>query len=136
MKWYKPSTLDSSPSKMPTQQDGSLFELGTSLSFYDGHGTSEVVVNEGVMPDDLTHTIRRQDGTRLQVHDAHLCLKLQADLSNIPKTPLDYCKKVGKGISKEEAEALARPRILTPIQQELMDWHHRLYISLSPRFFD
>ena len=63
------------------------------------------------MSDGLTHTVRRQDGTRLQVHDAHLCLKLQADLSNIPKTPLDYCKEVGKGISKEEAEALARPRI-------------------------
>ena len=135
MKWYKPSTLDSSPSKMPTQQDGSLFELGTSLSFYDGHGTSEVVVNEGVMPDDLTHTIRRQDGTRLQVHDAHLCLKLQADLSNIPKTPLDYCKEAGKGISKEEAEALARPRILTPIQQDLMDWHHRLYHLSFPKIF-
>ena len=87
------------------------------------------------MSDGLTHTVRRQDGTRLQVHDAHLCLKLQADLSNIPKTPLDYCKEVGKGISKEEAEALARPRILTSIQQELMDWHHCLYHLSFPKIF-
>jgi hypothetical protein len=73
------------------------------------------------MPDGLTHTVRRQDGTRLNVHDAHLCLKMQADLTNIPRTPLDYCKEVGKGITKEEAEALAHPQILTPVQQELMD---------------
>jgi hypothetical protein len=72
-----------------------LFELGISLSFYDGRGNSEVVVFEGVMSDGLTHTVRRQDGTRLQVHDAHLCLKLQADLSNIPKTPLDYLLQRG-----------------------------------------
>jgi hypothetical protein len=56
-----------------------------------------------------------------------LRLKLQADLSNIPKTPFGYCKEVGHGILKEEAEALARPRILTPVQQELMDWHNCLY---------
>jgi hypothetical protein len=54
---------------------------------------------------------------------------------NIPKTPLDYCKEVGTGISKQEAEALARPRILTPIQQELMDWHHHLYHLSSPKIF-
>jgi hypothetical protein len=106
-----------------------------SLSYNDGCGNSEVVVYEGVLPDGLTHTVRRQDGTRLQVHDAHLCLILQADLSNIPKTPLDYCKEAGKGISKEEAETLARPRILTPIQQDLMDWHHRLYHLSFPKIF-
>ncbi len=106
-----------------------------SLSYNDGCGNSEVVVYEGVLPDGLTHTVRRQDGTRLQVHDAHLRLTLQADFSNIPKTPLDYCKEAGKGISKEEAETLARPRILTPIQQDLMDWHHRLYHLSFPKIF-
>jgi hypothetical protein len=46
---------------------------------------------------------------------------------------------VGKVISKEEAEALACPRILSPVQQELMDWNHRLYhlsflkIFVSPK---
>ena len=78
-----------------------------SLNFHDGSGTIETVVYEGVMPDGLTHTIQRQDGTRLNVHEAHLRLKMQADLTNIPQTPLDYCKEVRKGITKEEAEALA-----------------------------
>ena len=58
MEWYKPPTSDTSPSKTPTQQDGSLFELGMSLSFYDSRGNSKAVVYEGVMPDGLTHTIR------------------------------------------------------------------------------
>jgi hypothetical protein len=71
LEFYKPSTSDTSPPKTLThQKDGSSFELGMSLSFYDGRGNSEVVVYEGVMPDGLTHTSRRKDGTRLQVHDA------------------------------------------------------------------
>jgi hypothetical protein len=106
-----------------------------SLNFHDGSGTIETVVYEGVMPDGLTHTIRHQDGMRLNVHDAHLCLKLQADLSNILRTPLEYCKEVGQGITKEEAEQLARPQILSPVQQELMDWHHCLnHLSVSKIF--
>ncbi len=117
MEWYAPPpqtastppiTVDDSPVEtIPSPSthctDGSSFELNMSLSFYDGRGNSEMVVYEGVMPDGLTHTVRRKDGTRLHIHDAHLRLKLQADLSNIPKTPLDNCKEVGQGISKEEA---------------------------------
>ena len=77
------------------------------LSIYDGTGQAETLVYNGVMPDGLTHIVQRQDGTRLNVHDAHLHLEMQADLTNIPQTPLDYCKEVRKGITKEEAEALA-----------------------------
>ena len=149
MEWYAPppqpaSTppitvdhppIETIPSPLPHRTDGSSFELGMSLSFYDGRGNSEMVVYKGVMPDGLTHTVRRKNGIRLHVHNAHLRLKLQVDLSNIPKTPLDYCKEVGQGISKEEAEALARPRVLTPVQQELMDWHHRLYHLSFPKIF-
>jgi hypothetical protein len=87
------------------------------------------------MPDDLHHTIRRKDGTKLNVHDFHLRIKHQPDLSNIPSTPLDYCKEVGRGITREEAEQPARPCILSPIQQELMDWHHRLYHLSFPKIF-
>jgi hypothetical protein len=104
-----------------------LFELGMSLVFSDGTGCSETLVYKGVMPDGLTHTVQQQDDTRLNVHNTHLHLKLQADLTNIPCMPLNYCKEVGKGITKEEAEALACPQILTPVQQELMDWQHHLY---------
>jgi hypothetical protein len=103
------------------------FELGMCLSFYDGAGQTATAVYEVVMPDGFTHTVRHQDGTRLNVHNAHLCLKMQANLGNIPRTPLEYCKEVGKGITKEDAENLAQTRILIPLQQELMDWHHCLY---------
>ncbi len=34
------------------------FNLGTSLIYIDGNGSSETVVYEGAMPDDLHHTIR------------------------------------------------------------------------------
>ena len=93
------------------------FELGKSLSYYDGRGIAETVVYEGASPDSVSHTIRRNDGTCLTVHDSYLHLKLQPDLSNILSTPLAFRNKVDVGISKEETRALARPRILTPIQQ-------------------
>ncbi len=79
------------------------------------------------MPDGLHHTIWRKDCNKLNVHDFHLRLKHQPDLSNIPSTPLEYCKEVRHGITKEKADQLAHPPVLSPIQQELMDWHHHLY---------
>jgi hypothetical protein len=129
--WYSSPPPPSSPPPSPLPPPppnllsftapSNLFELGMSLSFYNGTGRAETVVYKGVMPNGLTHTVRRQDGTHLNVHNAHHWLKLQANLSNIPRTPLDYCKEIGQGITKEEAEILVRPRILMPMQQELMD---------------
>jgi hypothetical protein len=141
VEWYTPPPPPLSPSEPPPptlpalSPPSNTFELGTSLSFYVDAGKAETVVYKEIMPDGLTHTVRQQDGTRLNVHDAHLCLKMQADLSNIPRTPPDYCKEVGQDITKKEAENLAQPRILTPIQQELMDWHHRLYHLSFPKIF-
>ena len=111
------------------------FELGVSLSYYDGKGMTETVVYEGASPDSMSHTIRRHDGTRLTVHDSYLRLKLQPELSNTLSTQLEFRNEVDVGIPKEEAQALARPRILTPIQQELMDWYHRLYHLYFPKIF-
>ena len=129
--WFKPppppTSLPPPPSLRTIPTPITSFELGMSLSFYDGTGQVKTVVYKGVMPDGLTHTVRRKDGTRLNVHDAHLCLKMQADLTSIPRMPLDYCKEIGKGILKEEAEALACPGLLSPVQKGVMDWHHRLY---------
>jgi hypothetical protein len=122
--WYTPPPplLTPSPPPPPTlpviSPLSKTFEFGMGLSFYDGSGQAKTVVYEGFMPDNLTHTVWCQDGMRLNVQDAHLHLKMQADLSNIPRTPLDYCKEVGKGITNEEAENIAHPRILMPIQQE------------------
>ncbi len=142
-KWYQPlnETPTPAPPLMPvpppaTNADAVVnlpvqktpgFDLGASLIYINGNGSSETVVYKGAMPNDLHHTIRWKDDTKLNVHDFHLQIKHQPDLSNIPSTPLDYCKEVGRGITREEAEQLACPCILSPIQQELMDWHHHLY---------
>ena len=42
-------------------------------------------------------------------------------------TPLEYRNEVVTGLTLGEAQALARPRNLSPLQQEFMSWHHRLY---------
>ena len=57
-----PTTLPPPPSLPTIPTPITSFELGMSLSFYDGTGQAETVVYEGVMPDDLTHTVLRKDG--------------------------------------------------------------------------
>ena len=69
------------------------------------------------------------------IHDSNLQLLNQPDFSNIPKTPLDYRNEVGTGLTLPEARALARPTALSPIQQELMSWHHILSHLLFRHIF-
>ena len=149
--WYRPSNEAPTiapplvPAPPPAIEPGPVvdslipkspgFDLGASLIYIDGNGSSETVVYEGAMPDNLHHTIRQKDGTKLNIHDFYLQIKHQPDLSNIHSTLLDYCKEVGCGITREEADQLAHPRILSLIQQELMDWHHQLYHLLFPKIF-
>ena len=94
------------------------------LSYRNGTGTTVTAVYEGASANGLMHSIRLEGGARLNTHDSNLQLLEQPDFSNIPKTPLDYRNEVGRGLSLEEAQALARSRTLSPLQQELMSWHH------------
>ena len=131
MDWYCPETVDSTIKSSAHCDDEPLtkieFQLGMDLVYRDGKGNNEAVVYEGASADGLSHTIRLANGTKLAVHDSNLQLLDQPDFSNIPKTPLEYRNEIGKGLSLTEAQALARPRPLSPLQQELMSWHHRLY---------
>eukprot|EP00984_Skeletonema_dohrnii_P034934 scaffold34438_cov244-Skeletonema_dohrnii-CCMP3373.AAC.1 len=72
----------------------------------------------------------------MTVHDSNLQKHLQASFTNIPQTPLDFKKEVGTGITQQEAQRLARPTILSPAQQELLSWHHRLYHLNFKRIFN
>jgi hypothetical protein len=125
----KPPSIVSPP---PRDQD---FELGMNLVYRDGAGKVEPVFYEGVNANGLDHIVRCKDGTMLQVHDSNISFLNQIDMMNIPSTPLDYCKEVGIGLTKEEAQILARPRTLTPLHQELMSWHNRLYHLPFHRIF-
>ena len=98
-----------------------------NVIYHYGTGNHEPVVYEGASAVGLTYTIRHKDGTKLLVHDSHLSFLNQTDMKNLPSTPLGYCKEVGKGILKDEAQCFARPRALTPLQRELMNCHHHLY---------
>ena len=111
------------------------FELGMSLSYYDGKGKSEILVYKGASPDDLSCTIWIQDGTRVVVYDSHLGLKLQPDISNIPSTPMAFINEVNVGISKLDPQTLATSCIITTIQHEIMGWHHRMYHLSFPKIF-
>ena len=86
--------------------------------YRDGQGKNLPVVYEGASADGLLHTDFLEDGTKLTVHDSNLQLLDQPDFSNMPKTPLDYRNDVGTGLSLEEAQALARPQTISPLQQE------------------
>ena len=85
---------------------------------------SETLVYEGASADGLLHTIRLEDNTKLSVYDSNLQLLDQPNFSNIPNTPLDYRNEVGTGLTLGEAQTLARPCTLSPLQQEFMSWNH------------
>jgi hypothetical protein len=75
------------------------------------------------------HTVKTVD-------ESHLLMMHQPDLTNLPSTPQDYQKEVVNGyLSKEDAIKLAHPRVLSPTQQLLMMWHHRLFHLPFRRMF-
>ena len=45
----------------------------------------------------------------------------------MPNIPLDYRNEVVTGLTLDEAQALARPCTLSPLEQEFVSWSHRLY---------
>ena len=51
------NAVPNKPLPRPSSSLSDLFELGMSLSFYDGRGNAEVVVYKGVMQNGLTHTV-------------------------------------------------------------------------------
>ena len=86
-----------------------------------------MAVYEGVSEDGTKHIICLSNGVKVSTNSSYIRLTGQLTLSHLPSTPLDYYKEVGKGLSMEEASCLAMPRQLSPLQQELLSWHYRLY---------
>ena len=103
------------------------YALGSPLVYKDGKGNHEAVVYEGVSADGNRHIVRTSDGAKVVTPESHIQDMNQADLTNVPTTPLEYCQEIGKGLTKEEVQSLVYPRVLSPLQQEFMSWHHRLY---------
>ena len=99
-----------------------------NLLYCCGNEENITVVHDGASADGLLHTIRLKDNTKVSFYDINLQLLDQPSFSNMPNTPLDYRNEVGTGLTLYEAQALARPRTLSPLQLEFMSWHHRLFI--------
>ena len=101
--------------------------LGQDVLYTDGEGSRERVVYEGATSDGQWHTLQQSDTSKLATPGSHLHFLEQPDFTNIPSTPLDYCREVGVGLSKEDAHSLAYSRTFSPSQQELLSWHHCMY---------
>ena len=108
------------------------FVSGLNLLYLDGSGNSQIIVYEGVTSDGLHHLVRTKEGKTIHTPEAYMD---QPNLSNIPKTPQDYCNEVGIGLTFKEVQELVYPCVLMPTQQELMSRHHRLYHLLFWRLF-
>ena len=127
--WYWPTAVDTSePSSKVTWNESTKppaidqskksidFQLGMNLLYCCGNKECNKVVYEGASVDGLLHTIRLEENTKLGVYNRNLQLLDQPDFLNIPNTPLDYKNEVGAGIALGEAQTLARPRTLSPLQ--------------------
>ena len=130
--WYTPPYSSTQCHECLDQTTGKKypFTLGQNLLYNRMVGKelkSDSVIYEGVDASGKNHLIRFKDGDRRAVHDSTLVAELQPSFNNIPSSPMDFQREIGLGVSQQEAQELARPQQLTPIQQELLGWHHRLY---------
>ena len=105
------------------------------LTYNDGQGEIRAVAYEGARAYGKSHTVLTKDGLKLVVHNSNLQLLNQPGFANIPKTPLAYINEVVTGLTLPEAQVLVRPTALSPVQQEIMLWHHRLYHLSFPHIF-
>eukprot|EP00956_Cyclotella_meneghiniana_P008619 scaffold11745_cov39-Cyclotella_meneghiniana.AAC.3 len=109
---------------------------GMELSYKDDVGNCAPVVYEGRTNRGNMHEVKQADGTTITVDESQLLKLHQPGLTNVPTKPLDYQKEILNGyLPVEDAINLARPRTLSPLQQLLMDWHHRLYHLQFRRIF-
>ena len=114
----------SKPSADTSSENKEDFQLGMDLFYRDEAGNNISAVYKGDIANVLKHTIRLEDGSRLDTNNSNLQILDQPYFSNISKTQLDYRNEVGSGLSHQEAQSLARPQTLSPLQQELISWNH------------
>ena len=122
-----PATPESAFQRAPqvTPSQDSPFTLGEEVLYSDGEGNTSAVIYEGESVNG-NHIIRDEHGNRIVTPAPHLKAFEQPDLTNVPRTPLDYCQEI-KDISPEELKELVYPRQLSPVQQEFLSWHNRLF---------
>eukprot|EP00956_Cyclotella_meneghiniana_P001276 scaffold1377_cov23-Cyclotella_meneghiniana.AAC.1 len=136
VRFKEPAESQPRSKKRKFSEFDSEIQPGMELSYKDGKGSCIPVVYEGVTNRSNMHSVKKPDGNSIVVDESQLLRMHQPDLTNIPSKPMDYQKEVENGfLSAEDAIKLARPKALSPIQQLLMDWHHRLYHIPFRRMF-
>ena len=115
-------------SSAPESEIISTYQPGSDVYYKSGDGENKVTKylamreNEGAQ----THLIRFDDGKETTTTSAHIQLLEQSDLTNIPVDPESYSNEVQEGLTSEQIREIARPKTLSPLQQELLFWHNRL----------
>ena len=109
MTWSDDTNLPASRG-ITTPSKSRDFQLDMDLAYCDKKRKSVAVVYKGAIADSLIHKIFLEDRSKLQIHDSDIQLIDQQELSNLPKTPLEYRNEVGTGLTLQEAQALARLR--------------------------
>ena len=76
---WSDDTKPASSSGSTTPSNPREFQLGMDLKYCDGKGNIVVVVYEGASADSLTHTIRLEYRSKIQIHDRNLQIIGQPD---------------------------------------------------------
>ncbi len=73
------------------------------------------------------HEIRLENGDIIETDASHITHLEQPDVTNIPTDLPTYCQEGKKGLTTKDIAAIANPQTLSPLQQEFLARHHRLY---------
>ena len=105
----------------------SPFSIGERL-FYTNEGhTAMVTLREIKLNKNnaATFTIELPSKKHLSTTADYLCCPFQPDIASIPINPEDF-ERHSTNLDSEQLHNLSHPIHLSPEQQELISWHHRL----------
>ena len=104
-----------------------LFQIGDNVQ-YIGDGTPEnVLIVESIYDEAMQSNfkVERGDGSIIIVKQSEIVQRGVSDIGIVPRTQEQLRQDVDRG--KANIEAFLCPEVLTPIEENYMHWHNRLY---------
>jgi len=111
------------------------FFTGMHLHYNDGKGTRDVVKFIGAdFVDDMQIKclVQLSDDTVLLVDPETLNFIENPDFASIPQTPDDYLRE-SENILQSQMRMLLSPKSLSPLQEEMLNYHSRLHHTPFPK---
>jgi hypothetical protein len=108
---------------------------GMKLKYNNGNGSRDIVTLIGAdFVDDMQIkcTIKLSNNTIILMDPEMLNFIENPGIASIPQTSEEYCREC-TNIRPEDLQQVLTPKSLSPLQEEMLDHHHRLHHTPFPK---